>query len=67
MTLSYIHPLWQRACKANDTRNETDLRTKQAKHLVRRTSKEIPPRNKTRGMGKKYFFCGGGGGEGDVG
>jgi hypothetical protein len=58
VTISYIHPLWQRACKANDTRNEIDLRTKQRKHLVRRTSKEIHLRNKTRGMGNKCCFGG---------
>jgi hypothetical protein len=52
VTLSYILPLWQTACKA-DTRNETDLRTKQRNHLVRRTSKEIHPRNEIRGMGNK--------------
>jgi hypothetical protein len=30
----------------------------QREHLVRRTSKEIYPRNKTRGMGNKCFLGG---------
>jgi hypothetical protein len=62
VTLSEIHPLWQRACKANDTRNETDLRTKHRKHLIKGTSKEISPPNKTRGMENQCFFSWGGGG-----